>query len=89
MDTVINEKSELSNSEIVLILIAKAIFDDKKILILDNLLGLIDKKIIDELFIVIKEMKLTVVLLENNYIECTHISKYYELSDCKLKDELL
>ena len=52
-------------------------------------LGLIDKKIIDELFIVIKEMKLTVVLLENNYIECTHISKYYELSDCKLKDELL
>ena len=44
MDTVINEKSELSNSEIVLILIAKAIFDDKKILILDNLLGLIDKK---------------------------------------------
>lgn len=89
VDTVINEKSELSNSEIVLILIAKAIFDDKKILILDNLLGLIDKKIIDELFIVIKEMKLTVVLLENNYIECTHISKYYELSDCKLKDELL
>ncbi|MED9809273.1 MAG: hypothetical protein U0J78_08640 [Faecalibacillus intestinalis] len=56
---------------------------------MDNLLGLIDKKIIDELFIVIKEMKLTVVLLENNYIECTHISKYYELSDCKLKDELL
>ena len=87
IDTIFIKKDELSNSEIAFLLIAKAIFNDKKIVILDNLFDFINDDQLDNLMNVFTELEIGVVFLENHCRKHDRIQKYYRLSKGVLKEE--
>lgn len=87
IETKIIDKFTLSNSEVVLLLLGKAIFNDKKIIILDNLLNYLNDIQISNVMNILEDLGVTIIILEKYYKEHNKVQKYYELNNGKLKEK--